>query len=199
MDHHPVASLPEVEGMLPASHPLRLSSGNAQSLLVDPRDGIENQAPILLKQEPQYPIPAVKLGSNDGSDHGVDAGIAVDPARPYRHKVIIDPKRPFLQNPKYLEWLGRQRQEVGPNGKPVWSAEVEAAFQDGMVSGSLTDELLTSPKRSLISHQWGGRNTLNEAGCLDEICSLQNGSSKLRVRRGNANRFPVIFKFSTVI
>lgn len=195
---HTVASFPEVEGIIPANFPLGISSGNAQSLLVDTRDGIENQTPSLLKQEPQFPIPAVKLGSNDGPDHEVDAGIKLDTARAYRPKVLCDPKRPFLQNPKYLEWLGRQRQEFGDDGKPVWSAEVEAAFQDGRASVSITGRPLTFSQRSLISHRWGEKSTLNEAGCLGEICSLQNGYSKRLVRKGNANRFLAISKSLTV-
>jgi hypothetical protein len=179
--------------MLSPGYPLGESSGNLQSLVVVSSDGVENQAPCR-KQEPHFPIPAVKLGSNDSIDHGIDKEIKAEKPRTFRPKVPYDPKRPFLQHPKYIDYMGRQRQEFGKDGKPVWSDEVEAAFQDGRVSVQARGRLLTSLQHSLISHRWGGRNTLNTAGYLDEICSLQNGFSRPLVRRGNANRFQAIFK-----
>lgn len=129
---HTVASMPEGVSMLPAGLPLGESSGNLQSLVVGSRDGVENQTPCS-KQDHQFPIPAVKLGSNDSPDHGIDKESKTDKPRTFRPKVLYDPKRPFLQHPKYLEYMGRQRQEFGKDGKPVWSDEVEAAFQDGRV------------------------------------------------------------------
>lgn len=142
---HTVGSLPEGINLQPATaFPLGESSGNLQSLAAgtrnshtklqplafERRDGIENQAPCS-KQGSQFPIPERKLGSNDGADNEIEGEHKVEGPVPCRATTFYDPKRPFLHNPKYLEYMGRQRQEFGKDGKPVWSDEIETAFQDG--------------------------------------------------------------------
>jgi hypothetical protein len=142
---HTVGSLPEGVGLHPpTAFPLGESSGNLQSLATvsrsgqtklqsltfERREGIENQAPYS-KQESQFPIPERKLGSNDVSDLAIKGEHNAELPVPCRPTTLYDPKRPFLHNPKYLEYMGRQRQEFGKDGKPVWSDEIETAFQDG--------------------------------------------------------------------
>lgn len=130
---HTDLSLAEDHKALVASLPLGVCSGNVQFLATDSGDGIENQI-LFTKHEPQFPIPNLKLGSNDSFDHAVDDDIKPQKHLGYRPKGLYDPRRPFLQNPKYLDYMRRQRQELGTDGKPIWSEEVEAAFQDGIPS-----------------------------------------------------------------
>ncbi|KAK5047583.1 hypothetical protein LTR84_006680 [Exophiala bonariae] len=145
---HTVGSLPEGVGLhVPTAFPLAESSGNLQSLAtasrnrqtkrqsptIERREGIENQAPCS-KQESQFPIPERTLGSNDSSNLAIKGERIIEHPVPCRPTALYDPKRPFLHNPKYLEYMGRQRQEFGKDGKPVWSDEIETAFQDALVA-----------------------------------------------------------------
>jgi hypothetical protein len=128
---HTDAFVPEDSKVLAESHPLSISSGNLQRLNVSARDGLENQG-LFLKTEPQYPVPTVKLGSNDGSNHIIDQRL-----KKWQHnlpgpRTVVDPERPYLHNPKYLEYRSRHRQEIGKDGKPIWPPHIEAAFQNGM-------------------------------------------------------------------
>ena len=129
---HTNITLPEDHNLFSGSFPLSVTCGNIQSLAVDSREGIENQSPFS-KQEPHFPIPIVKLGSNDILDNDVNHDIRLHKIKPFRPRVPFDPKRPFLQHPKYVDYMRRQRQELGDDGKPIWSDEVETAFQDGMI------------------------------------------------------------------
>lgn len=123
------------------SRVLTSSSGNIQSYNPDSKDGIENQDPLgvtraepWLKQEVQYPIPKVKLGSNDA--HAENLAHLQHRRHNYREKFFrrrrVDAERPYLQHPKYLQYRARQRCDTGPDGKPVWDDRIEDAFQNGM-------------------------------------------------------------------
>lgn len=124
-----------------ASRVLTSSSGNIQSYNPDSKDGIENQDPLQLsrrqeswpKQDIQYPIPDVKLGSNDA--HAENLAHLQQRRHNYRDKFFkrrrVDPAKPYLQHPKYLQYRARQRCDTGPDGKPVWDDRIEDAFQNG--------------------------------------------------------------------
>jgi hypothetical protein len=118
-----------------AGEHLSVSSGNVQLLPVQHREGIENQYPLPAlssgRQTPQqFPIPSLKLGSNDDSHHGFHSRPRRHPLRPRRTRQA-DPDRPYLVHPKYIEYRSRPRQDIGKDGKPIWPDHIEAAFQDG--------------------------------------------------------------------
>jgi transcriptional enhancer factor len=126
-----------------ASRVLTSSSGNVQSYTPDSKDGIENQDPLRLprpsepwpKQEIQYPIPDMKLGSNDA--HTENLAHLQQRRLNYRDKFFrkrrADPAKPYLQHPKYIQYRARQRCDTGPDGKPVWDDRIEDAFQNGTI------------------------------------------------------------------
>ncbi len=116
---------------------LSLSSGNVQLLPNHQADGIENQYPLPPlpsgRHTPQhFPIPSLKLGSNDGSNLEVDVRRRYQ-FKPRRSKPI-NVERPYLHHPKYLEYRSRPRQDIGKDGNPIWPDHIEAAFQDGGLS-----------------------------------------------------------------
>ncbi|KIW70578.1 hypothetical protein PV04_02834 [Phialophora macrospora] len=120
-----------------AGEHLSVSSGNVQLLPVQHREGIENQYPLPAlssgRQTPQqFPIPSLKLGSNDDSHHGFTSKPRRHPLRPRRTR-LADPDRPYLVHPKYIEYRSRPRQDIGKDGKPIWPDHIEAAFQDALV------------------------------------------------------------------
>lgn len=114
--------------------PLLASSGNVQTFAVDPKDGIENQYPLPPWDSDTnlmslFPPPPSKLSSNDIQNH--DSKRRRQLVKQPRHKRLVDADRPYLQHPKYLEYRSRSRQDIGADGKPIWSDEVELAFQNG--------------------------------------------------------------------
>ncbi|KIY02084.1 uncharacterized protein Z520_02222 [Fonsecaea multimorphosa CBS 102226] len=117
---------------------LAVSSGNAQLLPVTHGDGIENQYPLpgvdaLGGHIPHFPIPTLKLGSNDGSNGAFAPKRKRHTLKPHRSKQLGNPDRPYLHHPKYLEYRSRPRQEIGDDGKAIWPDNIEAAFQDALV------------------------------------------------------------------
>lgn len=120
---------------------LTSSSGNVQAYHTESKDGLENQDPLGLVQPEswprvQYPIPKVKLGSNDAHAdnlaHLHSRRQSYRPEKFFRRKHDIS-DRPYLRHPKYLQYRARQRCDTGPDGKPVWDDRIEDAFQNGMV------------------------------------------------------------------
>lgn len=127
------------ESKPPPEH-LSVSSGNVQLLPFQHREGLENQYPLSASRggrtTPQFPVPSLKLGSNDGPRHASDSKVRRQTFKAPRSKVP-DPDRPYLYHPKYLEYRSRPRQELGKDGKPIWPDHIEAAFQDGKKRRSL--------------------------------------------------------------
>ena len=127
---------------LASSRVLTSSSGNVQTYNPDSKDGVENQDPLgiprtepWLKTEAQYPIPKVKLGSNDA--HTDNLAHLHHRRQNYRDKLFrrrrADTERPYLLHQKYIQYRARQRCDTGPDGKPVWDDQIEDAFQNGTV------------------------------------------------------------------
>lgn len=125
------------------SRVLTSSSGNIQAYNPDSKDGIENQDPLNLprteswiKPEVQYPIPKVKLGSNDS--HAENIAHLHHRRQNHRDKFFrkrrVDSDRPYLQHPKYIQYRARQRCDTGPDGKLVWDDQIEDAFQNALVN-----------------------------------------------------------------
>ena len=125
-----------------SSRVLTSSTGNIQSYALDSNEGIENQNPYppgaaSIKHEnradSQYPIPRFKLGSND--QHAENIARLQARRQQNREKFgrrrRIDPERPYLLHPKYLQYRARQRCDTGADGKPVWDDRIEDAFQNG--------------------------------------------------------------------
>lgn len=167
---HTGGSLPEGISMHSTAFPLGESSGNLQSLGFESRDGIENETPYL-KRESRFPIPDIKLGSNDGADHAIRRELKVEPPIPCQTTTLYDPKRPFLHNPKYLEYMGRQRQEFGKDGKPVWSDEIETAFQDGKLClgrdrGHFLMSSFSNVLIALVAIPWMGKKKCSQRTTL---------------------------------
>lgn len=121
-----------------AFDPLSASSGNAQSFGGSSHEGVENQRPLpelnvglSMTQELHFPSPLIKLGSNDIPNLGFDRKTKRHPLKPHRSKPLTNADRPYLTHPKYLEYRSRPRQDIGPDGKPIWPDRIEAAFQNG--------------------------------------------------------------------
>jgi len=139
MDLH--SATPETEDFksLPGVNPLSVSSGNAQSVSAETRDGIENHQPlptgdlcaIPLTESLQFSVPAAKLGSTDIAGSDLDRKSRRRLAKVCRSKHVVDPERPYLQHPKYLGYRSRPRQDLGKDGMPIWSDKIENAFQNG--------------------------------------------------------------------
>ncbi|KIX07368.1 uncharacterized protein Z518_02021 [Rhinocladiella mackenziei CBS 650.93] len=116
--------------LLPGLNPLSASSDNIQSLHNVSKDGVESQYPLPSGDSHsgttlQVPVPSMQLGSND-----------VDQSHQYKtsqHRPLVDLNRPYLQHPKYLDYLARQRHDIGADGKPIWPTEIENAFQNALV------------------------------------------------------------------
>ncbi|EXJ90086.1 hypothetical protein A1O3_03155 [Capronia epimyces CBS 606.96] len=121
--------------------PLSASSGNARSFGGGVQEGVENQHPLpelnvglSMTQELQFPSPLIKLGSNDTSTNlAFGRKPRRHPLRPHRSKPLTQADRPYLTHPKYLEYRSRPRQDIGPDGKPIWPDRIEAAFQNALV------------------------------------------------------------------
>ena len=131
-----------------SSRVLAVSSGNAQSYALDSKEGIENQQPLQhgpvpvatdSKYDPHYPIPKIKLGSNDQYAENLGRLQARRQHNRDRHvrRRRTQPEKPYLHHPKYLSYRARQRCDTGSDGKPVWDDRIEDAFQNGMVLLSL--------------------------------------------------------------
>lgn len=125
---------------------LTTSSGNVQNYALDSKEGIENQDPFppggfSTKQESkpvlQFPIPKLKLSSNDDLTDNLQRLQARrqqhQRERGFRHP-RVNPGRPYLQHPKYLHYRERPRCDTGPDGKAVWDDRLEIAFQNGVYS-----------------------------------------------------------------
>ena len=125
-----------------SSRVLANSSGNVQTYALDSKEGVENQNPFppggfSIKQESKpelrFPIPKVKLGSNDhiaDNLHRLQVRRQHNGEKVFRHR-RSNPDRPYLQHPKYLQYRARQRCDTGADGKPVWDDRIEDAFQNG--------------------------------------------------------------------
>jgi transcriptional enhancer factor len=130
----------------PMDEHLSVSSGNVQLLPTHHGDGLENQYPLPgehgTRQPSHFPIPSIKLGSNDTPIRALDVRLSRNAVRQYKKKAP-DPARPYLIHAKYLEYRSRPRQDIGKDGKPIWPDHIEAAFQDGEYFRRQTEPLLT--------------------------------------------------------
>lgn len=134
---------------IPLSHsgkqrPLQAVSGNRQTYALDSHAGPENQDPLGLfyinssfpgtKHPPSTFPPATTLGSNDGQANSNrlhdrhqrrlrQPGPSID---------LQYQDRSYLRSKKYLDYRARQRKDLGPDNKPVWSDDVEEAFQEAL-------------------------------------------------------------------
>lgn len=149
-------------------NPLSVSSGNVQSSFFNGGDGVENQRPLLSadvgdagasKGPLQFPSPAVKLGSNDIPDHALHRKQKRDVLKGNRSKHLVNLDRPYLVHPKYLEYRSRPRQDIGPDGKPVWDERTEAAFQNGKIRflSGIVGSLISS---SIGSYEANGKEKM---------------------------------------
>lgn len=116
------------------------TSGNAQSQGVEVKDGVENQDPVSQapdlsqsqKPESLYPAPILTLRSNDRGQDGLRRLEARRRRRDDRYRRRLgDPRMPYLEHPKYLNYRARPRRDTGSDGKPVWDDRIEEAFQNG--------------------------------------------------------------------
>ena len=121
-----------------SSRILTNTSGNARTYALDTKEGTENQNPIsngplsptIPKTIPsQYPLgPTLTSNAHQASLLRLHARRQ---RREYGHRHLVGPFKPYLECKKYIDYRNRQRQDTGPDGKPVWDNFTEAAFQDG--------------------------------------------------------------------
>ena len=119
---------------------LQDTSGNVQPYTLKSEVGVENVHPsyhtstelTATKIHPptyQQPPPPV-LTSNDHYSNLLRLE-----QRRQRHErkgdFRVGHSRSYLHTKKYLDYRQRQRRDTGADGEPVWSDDVEDAFQDG--------------------------------------------------------------------
>ncbi|KAK5446726.1 hypothetical protein LTS15_009659 [Exophiala xenobiotica] len=126
--------------------PLSISSGNIQSSIIKPGEGIENQRSRSsaewkdeLTTRPsvhQLPLPTAPLFSNDIPTHPFDQKPQIqDQLHPFkRRRHAPGHVRPFeyLKNEKYQSYRRRPRQDFGRDDKPIWPLYIEDAFQEAI-------------------------------------------------------------------
>lgn len=160
---HSVVSAPLQLGESKPPEHLPVSSGNVRLLPLQHREGLENQYPLPTSAggriTPQFPVPSLKLGSNDGPRHASESKVRRQMFKAPRTK-FNDPDRPYLYHPKYLEYRSRPRQELGKDGRPIWPDHIEAAFQDGKMCRSLRLDIHGLTIHSAGSHQAHGQKEM---------------------------------------
>ena len=114
---------------------LQDTSGNAQSYALEVKHGSENLHPVqhlpldIKLHPPAYQQPPI-LSSND---HSANL-LRLHQRRQFKSRrdhVKTETGRSYLGSKKYLDYRARQRRDTMANGEPVWSDDVEDAFQDG--------------------------------------------------------------------
>ena len=115
---------------------------------------------------------------------------------------LIGPRsrpRSYLRSNKYLEYRSRPRRDTGKDGEPVWSDELEDAFQQGGKLSVLrvmhTQLTLTQLSRRI--RQWADGNGPNEESHMVEMSSLLNSSSRKLVSDELESKCPATSKSST--
>ncbi|KAK5945575.1 hypothetical protein PMZ80_002780 [Knufia obscura] len=118
---------------------LTSTSGNAQNYAIDTKDHLNFKKPSSngsrAVSEPQYQLSAPILGSND--KQALNDRLAQHKARRSshpQHRLLHGRDRPYLRNPKYINYRDRKRLDSGKDGKPVWSDAIEDSFQNGKSS-----------------------------------------------------------------
>lgn len=119
------------------ARPLKAVSGNRQSFALDSHAGPENQNPRDLyhlnpsfnqtkHSSNRFPTNATLRSNGNGS--------TVRPLRRQKSSSLIfrDQDRRYLNSEEYLEYRARQRKDLGPDNKQVWSDHVEEAFQEAL-------------------------------------------------------------------
>lgn len=118
---------------------LQDTSGNVQPFTLKSEVGVENVHPIQHNPSditatklhgPTFQPPGPILSSNDHYSNLLRLE-----QRRQRHErkdnFRISHNRSYLHTKKYLDYRQRQRRDTGSDGEPVWSDDVEDAFQDG--------------------------------------------------------------------
>jgi len=123
---------------------LTTTSGNAQSRATETKGPVDFKKPSSdgsrAVSEPRYQLSVPTLGSND--KQSLNGRLAQHKARRSSHpRLLYD--RPYLRNEKYLNYRERKRFDSGPDGKAVWSDDIEESFQNGMPSMPAISVLLT--------------------------------------------------------
>ena len=137
------------------TRPLKAVSGNRQSFALDCHAGFENQSPYDLyrinpsftaAKSPSHAFPTTAtLGSNDNGP-AIRRLSSRHQRRHRQHGPSFDLRhhdRSYLNSKKYQDYRGRQRKDLGPDKKQVWSDDVEEAFQEGLLLLPLITSSLT--------------------------------------------------------
>ena len=164
-----------------ASGPLQIVSGNRQAYALDCHDGPENQRPLDLYQidsqpdSSKYPsntfTASAPLGSNDASTT-INRTQQRQPQKHRTKAIPLNPKyrdRSYLTSKKYLDYRDRQRKDLGPDNKQVWSDAVEEAFQEGWLPHSQHRLSANMWKRSLRLNLWERPDGRSTKGLTEEM------------------------------
>lgn len=119
---------------------LQNTSGNVQSYSDtlahnDAAAAREEQLQQLAFKYPHHQAPIAAVPSSNLQHHQAIA--AKLHARKLRRLHSVGPnaaprqRRSYLKSQKYLEYRARPRRDTGKDGEPVWSDELEDAFQQG--------------------------------------------------------------------
>lgn len=126
-----------------ADRVLQNTSGNTQSY-TDPAllngGGVsreEQYQPLDLK----YPQPPAVVQDTTSTTTDAQNDKTTEPSTPGRRLrrlqsaaqpiPVVRPKRSYMNSQKYLEYRARPRRDTGKDGEPVWSDQLEDAFQQG--------------------------------------------------------------------
>ena len=150
MEHWRDTGIPSIateEEKVPASSRiLAVTSANTQTYALDVKDGLENQDPFEpdvlgqsdLKYLPthHYPPPGIDHTTRSQQENRYRLNVRRNRHHQYLPNIYADPRRPYLQHPKYKQYITRVRQDTGKDGHAVWDCQLEEAFQDCMSRGS---------------------------------------------------------------
>lgn len=118
---------------------LQNTSGNVQSYsdsLVHNDAGREDHLQQLAFKYPQHAVGPYPVSAPSLHHQAVAARLQV---RKLRRLNSVGPNvaprrgRSYLKSQKYLEYRARPRRDTGKDGEPVWSDQLEDAFQQGML------------------------------------------------------------------
>lgn len=124
------------------------STGNAQTNAYEIELGIENHHPNSTTNT-SHRLINDRAENSENLETGLESRISKGVARTIplhgrkQSKHRVQKYRSFTHHPKYLSYMKRARQDIGADGKPIWSRQVEEAFQNGMCKSFLTDSTIS--------------------------------------------------------
>lgn len=167
-----------------SARPLKAVSGNRQPFALDSHGGPKSQnahdvyyLDALFSQTKPLSNPFSTNASVPCSDPGpaIRCLHQRQPSRRRQHGSSTGPKyqdRSYLDTEHYQEYRARQRKDVGPDNKQVWSDDVEEAFQEGLLPLRSNTRFTDLMEPLLKSSLWEEGDECRMVRSLAEMSSL---------------------------